>query len=101
MTERYKQARADHEYLWDTYGDAYDMTGGYVDSDDLAKLLKNPTKTQAADIYTQQIDYWFQVGPDYSGFEYKTGQRKDQAVPTLCREDPRVIEIADRYGVTL
>lgn len=103
MSERYRQARADHEYLWGTYGEAYDMTGGYEDCRDLAILLKNPTKTQAAKLYEDQICYWLQpcVGPDAFVFAAKHGFAKDDTIPTICREDPRVIEIADRYGIDL
>lgn len=57
ITERYNQARADHEYLWDTYAPASDMTGAYVDQDDLEKLLKNPTKKTAVECYEAQIEY--------------------------------------------
>lgn len=82
----YEQARADHEYLWETYGPAYDMTGGYVDQEDLDKLLKRPTKATARDCYQNQIRYWFDVGPDPAdrGDEWKT--------------DPKVADIAERYG---
>lgn len=82
----YEQARADHEYLW-SIAPANDMTGGYVDQEDLSKLLKSPTKATARDIYMNQIIYWFHAGP----------QDDDQAgeVPW---DDPRVVEIALRHG---
>ena len=65
MAVSYKQAFSDWSYLWNEYGPADDMTGGYVDQDDLASLLRNPSKTTARDCLVRQIGYWFQVGPDY------------------------------------
>ncbi|MBS3648776.1 hypothetical protein KEU06_09180 [Pseudaminobacter sp. 19-2017] len=85
----YEQARTDHEYLW-AYGPANDMTGGYVDQTDLAKLLKKPTKTTARNCYIDQIEYWFQVGPDRN-FQ---GMSKELIIET----DPAVREIGERYG---
>ena len=87
----YKQARKDHEYLWDTYGPAYDMTGAYVDSDDLKKLLESPTKATAAECYENQIIYWLQTGP-----EAEFGPP-----PKDFRKDRRVQSIAKRYYVDL
>ena len=83
----YEQARADHEYLWMTYAPAADMTGGYVDQDDLDKLLKSPTKRTATACYVSQIKYWFQIGPD------------DQfgRIGNSWKGDPEVLEIAIRY----
>ena len=40
----YRQARSNHEYLWRTYAPARDMTGAYVDQQDLHKLLQNPNE---------------------------------------------------------
>lgn len=86
MTVSYDQATSDHSYLWDTYGSADDMTGGYVDQDDLTKLLRSPTKATARDCLVNQIIYWFQVGPDNLGYT------------PIDRHDPILIEIAERYG---
>lgn len=82
----YEQALADHRYLWSTYGAANDMTGGYVDQEDLTRLLRSPTKATARDCLVDQIEYWFDVGPDPTG-----SSRPD-------RSDPRLLEIAERYG---
>ena len=87
---RYEQARADHEYLWQVYAPAEDMTGGYVDQGDLSLLLRSPTKATAADVYESQIVYWFGIGPDMN-----TCVREG-----LCGrmpEDTRLSEMADRY----
>ena len=84
----YEQARKDHEYLWKTYGSDEDMTGAYVDSDDLERLLKNPAKTTARQCYADQIRYWFEAGPDPSN----NGDGRD------WRSDPIVSAISDRYG---
>lgn len=85
----YQQARNDHEYLWNTHAPADDMTGGYVDSEDLNRLLKNPTKAMARRCYVNQIWYWFQKGPDEA---LDIGD---------WRNDPVVAEIAERYNCTL
>ena len=80
----YKQAKADHEYLW-SIAPASDMTGGYIDQDDLDKLLKNPTKDTARNCYIDQIVYWFEKGPEHDD---------------LCRSwylNPRLLEIAERH----
>ncbi|NTF23580.1 hypothetical protein G6L37_34985 [Agrobacterium rubi] len=83
----YEQAREDHEYLW-SIGEAYDMTGGYTDQEDLERLLKNPTKAMACDCYCRQIHYWFTQGPEPNGY------RAD--VPW---DDARVVEIGLRHRI--
>lgn len=88
----YEQAYKDHQYLWDTYGPAEDMTGGYVDSEDLDKLLKSPTRATANQCLESQIDYWFQVGPD------PDAGKTNLDVQTILDSDERVREIAERYG---
>lgn len=81
----YEQARADHEYLW-SINAADDMTGAYVDQDDLAKLLKSPTKKTARECFERQIEYWFDVGPDLCGARLH------------LLDEGRVRDIADRHG---
>jgi hypothetical protein len=85
----YEQARQDHEYLW-SIGAANDMTGGYVDSGDLDRLLRSPTKATARGCYESQIRYWFQVGPD---------PFLASPAAAYLASDPRVREIAVRHGV--
>ena len=87
MTITYEQARADHEYLWDI-APAKDMTGGYVDQEDLRKLLRSPSKVTARKIYIHQIEYWFDRGPDESNGR--------GSVPW---DDPKIREIAERHGI--
>lgn len=80
----YEQAYADRQYLWETFGPADDMTGAYVDQDDLEALLRSPTKATAARCLRSQITYWFETGPyDKSGVD---------------RDDPELMAIAERYG---
>lgn len=83
----YAEARADHEYLW-RICPAGDMTGGYVDQEDLAILLKKPTAATARDLYIRQICYWFEKGTEDGG--------KEQ-VEQLLLDDWRVQEIHERY----
>jgi hypothetical protein len=86
----YERAFADHKYLWEEYGPAKDMTGGYVDSGDLELLLQSPTKATARRCLESQIRYWFDAGPD------------DCEPPAILRAtDPKLREIADRYGASL
>lgn len=86
----YEQAFCDHQYLWMTYSPAYDMSGGYVDQDDLARLLARPTKATARECLVNQIRYWFDVGPE------------DGNPPAiLAATDPEIYEIAERHGVVL
>jgi hypothetical protein len=87
MSITYEQARQDHEYLW-SIAPAFDMTGGYVDGEDLQKLLRSPNKITARKCYSAQINYWFQVGPD-------TLAGGPGAIPW---DDPKVKEIAERHG---
>jgi len=82
----YEQAYADHCYLWETHGPAGDMSGGYVDQDDLVKLLKSPTKAMARDCLVSQIIYWFSCQLD-------DGQSPDD----IAAADPEVREIRERY----
>ena len=84
---KYEEVYADHSYLWGI-APAQDMTGGYVDQDDLALLLKSPNKRTAKDCLLRQIDRWFSVGPEIMcGFEDDGTWRKD----------PKVKEIAEKY----
>lgn len=85
----YEQAYKDRQYLWQTHGAAHDMTGGYVDSEDLEKLLKSPTKSTARKCLINQIQHWFRVGPDLA---FAKASREEREA------DPRVLEIAERYG---
>lgn len=91
MSITYEQAREDHEYLW-SIGEACDMTGGYIDQQDLKTLLESPNKRTAAKCYCSQIDYWFQAGPDIKG-----GSAYDpESIPW---DDILVQEIAERHGI--
>lgn len=90
MGVTYDQAYADHQYLWHVHGPAADMTGGYVDQQDLAQLLRSPSKATARRCLISQIEYWFQVGTDLG------------VVPRIVAScDPMVREIADRYQIIL
>lgn len=84
--ETYEQVFSDWSYLWKIHGPAADMTGGYVDQEDLSALLKSPTKATARKCLLKQIAHWFQVGPEAYG---AYGDIPDSA---------QVREIAERYG---
>ena len=63
------------------------MTGAYVDTQDLERLLKSPTITTAYYCLVSQIEYWFQKGTDCMDRD-----------PDMS--DPRLQEIAERYDVS-
>lgn len=65
----YDEVLADWKALFEDMAPAEDMTGGYVDQDDLHRLLMSPTKATAKGCLLSQIHYWFQVGPDASNIE--------------------------------
>ncbi|MDU8350895.1 hypothetical protein RYA05_03185 [Pseudomonas syringae pv. actinidiae] len=83
----YEIAYRDHRYLW-SIGPAADMTGGYEDQQDLARLLANPTKAVATRCLVRQIDYWFDKGTDDGG--------QDQ-VTQLLQSDLEVRAIYERH----
>lgn len=94
----YEQARKDHEYLWSKYAPAFDMSGAYVDQDDLDRLLRNPSKKTARAIYCAQINYWFRVGPDF--FEDRLSSKERQfELQKLIAKDIKLKQIASRYGI--
>lgn len=86
----YEEVYKDWEYLWDI-SSASDMTGGYVDQEDLAKLLKSPTKATAKACLLSQINYWFESGTeDYLG-----------GYSSLLVEYPEIADIRDKYNCYL
>ena len=87
----YKKTYDDHKFLFDI-GSASDMTGGYVDSEDLDEMLKTPTKKTAENCLLRQINYWFEVGTESGG---KNG---GMSALDLVDEFPRIREIAEEYG---
>ena len=91
----YDEVRKDWETLW-AYGPAYDMTGGYVDQEDLDKLLRKPTKVTARNCMLSQIHYWLDTGPDIDGLGERSTAQK--ARDEIIENDPAVREIAERYG---
>ena len=82
----YRQGLSDRQYLWYTNGPAKDMTGGYVDQDDLETRLKAATKMTATQYLTDQIIDWYRAGPERGAGWFS---------------DPRGNETARRYDVTL
>ena len=91
----YEQAFKDWSYLW-SIGQATDMTGAYVDQDDLEKLLKSPTKKTAKRCLCDQINYWFDTGPDV-GVNCNWSEAVEAKEDLLCT-DERVRDIAERHG---
>jgi hypothetical protein len=82
----YEQALKDWKALW-AIGPAYDMTGAYVDQDDLYSLLLSPTKATARKCLHRQICYWLETGTD-----------ECRNIDELRLKHPEVEEIARRYG---
>lgn len=105
MSVSYEQAYSDWEYLF-SIGTAYDMTGGYVDQEDLKRLLKSPTKKTARDCLVEQIRYWFQVGIDAAArdsyeFCHLVSDRNWNSIAPLLDVDERIKEIHERYNITI
>lgn len=92
---RYEQVYSDWEYLFKEVAYADDMTGGYVDSEDLDKLLKKPSKATAKRILLRQIDYWFSKGIEYSE------EHKGKSIFDLIEDYPRITGIAENYDIDL
>mgnify|MGYP003647414122 FL=1 len=87
----YDSVYKDWDYLFHTVGQASDMTGGYVDSHDLDRLLEKPNKATAKSCMRCQIDYWFDSGLEYNH------EHKRKSVYDLLEEFPRIEEIAERH----
>ncbi len=90
MGVSYHEVREDWKTLWDICC-ANDMTGAYVDSEDLDKMLETPTKAMAVQCMKRQIDYWLDVGIE------DTSQTLDELMVMY----PQIIPIADKYGYLL
>lgn len=88
---KYEQAFKDWKYLWNI-GAADDMTGAYVDQEDLDKLLHSPTKATAAHCLCRQIEYWFDTGPDTSDLLF--GSYHD-----LVEQYPGIPAIMERHAI--
>ena len=91
----YDEMYADWKYLFKKVACADDMTGGYVDSEDLDELLAKPTKGTAKGILSRQIDYWFAKGIEYSR------EHEGKSIFDLAEQYPKIEEIADRHFVDL
>lgn len=85
----YDEVFKDWSYLFDEIGAAYDMTGGYVDSEDLDKMLKSPNKKTAKECMINQIVYWLDVGTEQDGLH---------SASKYINSDDRVNEINERYS---
>lgn len=84
----YEEVYKDWKYLW-SIAPANDMTGGYVDQDDLKRMLKNPSKATAVYCLQRQMEYWFQAGPD--------GSEAIRKYDHLCAVYPKIEEIRQKY----
>lgn len=89
----YDEMYKDWKYLFKTVGCADDMTGGYVDSEDLDELLKSPSKATAKKCLSRQIDYWFSIGIQYDV------SHKGKDIYNLIEDYPKIKGIAERHYV--
>ena len=83
----YNEVREDWETLWNICP-ADDMTGAYVDSGDLDRMLKTPTKKMAIQCMKCQIDFWLNQGIEDT----------NQTLEELMEMYPQVIPVAEKYG---
>ena len=70
------------------------MTGGYVDQEDLDKLMKNPTEETAMECMLSQLRYWFSVGPE----GYGSRKTPEVFIGELMQKHKRVRTIKNKYG---
>jgi hypothetical protein len=94
MRITYEKALKDWKTLFEGIGPASDMTGGYVDQDDLDKLLKSPTKSTAKKCLINQIEYWFENGIDG---DLETTSGRGASVEKLIEARDDIREISERY----
>ena len=86
----YGEVFSDWERLW-SIAPANDMTGAYVDQDDLDKLLRSPNKRTAKDCLNRQIYHWFEAGVESGG---ETGIPASEVI----LRHPEIEDIAGKYG---
>lgn len=91
ISERYKKAREDYEYLVEHH-DAMpsDVTGGWGEGRWLEVLMKNPTKAQAYAIYVSLIEH-----TTVMGFEKGDGRGNQSNPPDFT--DYRTLQIYRDY----
>lgn len=87
---KYEEVLKDWKFLFEELDTAYDMTGGYVDQEDLDLLLKSPTKTTAKTCLQKQIDHWFQAGTE----EFPCIMNTEK----LLKKYPTARSIAEKYN---
>jgi hypothetical protein len=88
----YEEVYTDWKYLWDI-APVNDMTGGYVDQEDLKRMLKSPSKKTAVYCLKRQMEYWFHAGPD----GYECGRDYEQ----LCQDYSKLEYIRTKYDFNL
>ena len=98
ITESYKQAKADYEFLKRHHGgqDCNDLTGGYVADEAYFELLANPTKKNAYLHYCALISH-------YAGAGYEAGNDVGGARPDFENKNVRDIFIrnCDEHTILL
>jgi len=61
----FEEVKKDYLEIYDKWGAPDDMTGGFVDSEHMEHVIRNPTKKNARDYMIKVINYGFQVGDTY------------------------------------
>lgn len=61
----FEEVKKDYLDLVKEYGEPTDMTGGFVDSESMLKVIMNPTKENAKKYLISVIEYGFQFGNFY------------------------------------
>lgn len=94
----YEQRQRDYEYLVAHHGEhADDLTGGFVEGDELFRLLKNPCKKLADEIYWSLITHSAVCGFE-NGVE---PDLEDDEVCEIYRRNCCESEILRSWGVDL
>ena len=64
---KFEDVKNDYQMLIAKYGHPYDMTGGFVDSEAMEKVILDPSKKKAMEYMISVIQYGMQDGINYHG----------------------------------
>lgn len=60
MSKRFNEIKKDYLELTGLHGEPYDMTGGFVDAEQMRPVIMSPTKKNAGEYLESVIKYGFQ-----------------------------------------
>jgi hypothetical protein len=83
----FSEVKQDYLRLKNSYGQPYDMTGGFVAEEQMEDVILNPTKNNAKRYMMDVIRYGFQNGTDW--------RTEEHFFP--INSDPVLKEIFEKY----